>query len=142
MAAKAPGHEFVASGAGVEGWVELEGDTVTDLQARFELKNLAASDALGNRQLRKFLELDREPVAEATLTAPMALTGTGPIRFRIGRRQATTSVTLEGGPPSGRARFGLTFTGLGYKPPKFLFLKVADELAVTVDIRLVPVETA
>lgn len=130
--AHAPGHDFKASGFGVRGTVELDGEKVVRVEASFPLEQLDAGDLLANRELRKFLELDRRPEARATLSQDGRLT------FTIGAKKMEAAVTFSGTAPQGAAKFALTFTGLGYTPPKLLFLKVKDTLEIEVSTALQP----
>jgi hypothetical protein len=143
---RAPGHAFVADTFGVEGEIEVDDDLLRLLkvEARCPLDRLDAHDTLKNFELRRFLDLDRRPVAKAVLLgeAPLerigsSLSGRGRIRFELRDRSQSASIDLSGeveqSPAKARASFALTFTGLGYEPPKLLFLKVKDTIEVTVD---------
>lgn len=146
--ADAPGHRFRAEASGLEGEVAFDAETLTSLDARFPLEGLDAGDPLGNRELRKFLDLRSRPVARATLTEPIPLntdptgrlSAQGPIEISIGTRRMQTRMQAQGHPESGQAGFRLTFTGLGYKPPKLLFFKVKDQLEIEVEVVLQTVQ--
>jgi len=140
VTAMAPGHKFVAKGAGLSGTVELDGSTVTSIDVQFRLQTLKAPDPIGQRQLSKFLEFDRDPIAEAHLAEPATVPGAAELVFTIGSRRTQIRAELMGSPPSGSAKFPLTFTSLGYTPPKLLFLKVADSLTIDVSVRVEPAE--
>ena len=141
VVAKATGHKFVPKGSGVSGGFAVDGGSLSDLRVSFRLAKLDPGDPLGRRELKKFLDLKSDPIAEAKIDGPVALTespdgwlrGTGDVQVSIGQRRVTVPVQLEGRPPVARAKFTVTFTGLGYKPPKWLFLKVANELPVGVE---------
>jgi hypothetical protein len=138
VTAYAPGHRFVADGSGLEGLVEIGADRVLSAHLTFPLARLDAHDALRNHELRRFLELDRAPIAKGELASPASLSS-GRIAISIGPRRMETAAAFEGEPPSVTARFQLTFTGLGYQPPKLLFLKVKDAIDVEVTANLDPV---
>jgi hypothetical protein len=104
---------------------------VVAVSASFPLAALDAGDPVSNHELRKFLALDQKPTAKAE--------GGERVVFTIGARKMEAKVTYSGTPPRGSARFELTFTGLGYTPPKLLFLKVKDTLEVEVSSELIPV---
>jgi hypothetical protein len=144
VTAHAPGHDFVASGAGIDGEVELAADHVLSVSARFPLEKLDPGDVLKTRELKRFLSLEKKPIAEATLIAPVVLdlsgttpSGEGSIDFTIGRRRMRVRACLRGRPPLVHAAFALSFTGLSYDPPKLLFLRVKDDLDVSVQAELV-----
>jgi predicted pyridoxine 5'-phosphate oxidase superfamily flavin-nucleotide-binding protein len=142
VTAHAPGHAFRCTGTGVSGHVELDGDAVVGLEARFPLAELRAGDPLGNRELKKFLGLDRRPFATARLVrrAELRREGDGrlsgrlPLRFEIEGRGLEVEVEVEGRVPSGRVRFRVPMTGFGLTPPKLLFMKVQDVLDVEVEV--------
>jgi hypothetical protein len=144
VTAHAPGHLFSAQGSGVEGEVELGADRVLSVKARFPLEKLDAGDLLSNRELRKFLTLEKRPTAEATLVAPVILdpssaipSGDGSIDFTLEARRMRARIHLEGRPPLVSAAFSLSFTGLSFEPPKLLFLRVKDGLDVSIHGELV-----
>lgn len=142
--ARAPGHDFSCGADGIAGEVTVEGERIISAKADLPLERLKAGDPLGNRELRKFLELDRRPRAQGELAEPIALSmdgdrvsGRGRLRLVVEGPTATVPVRFEGTLPRIRASIDLTFTGLGYKPPKLLFLKVKDELSVELEIEVV-----
>lgn len=142
--ARAPGHDFTCGGDGIAGEATVEGERIVSAKAEFPLERLKAGDPLGNRELRKFLDLDRRPVAKGELAEPIALSiagdrvsGSGKLRLVVEGPTTTVPVRFEGTLPRVRASIDLTFTGLGYKPPKLLFLKVKDELSVELEIEVV-----
>jgi hypothetical protein len=146
---RAPGHSFSADTVGIEGELELD-DSATRLlrvDARCPLAALDAHDTLKNHELRRFLDLDRRPTATAELVGEVPLerigsrlVGRGQIRFELRGRSVNAAIDLSGeveqSPAKARASFTLTFTGLGYDPPKLLFLKVKDSIEVAVDAEL------
>lgn len=143
VSAYAPGHTFVASGAGITGVVELEDDRVVKMSARFALAALDANDRLKNWELKKFLDLDRGPVAEASLVEPFdihqsgdRLTGKARIELVVDHRRMRADLSVEGSYAQATGKFALTFTGLSYQPPKLLLLKVKDRLDIDVSVAL------
>lgn len=136
--AHAPGHDFHCAGDGVEGEVELDGSRIVALDARFPLAGLRATDALGNRELSKFLDLRSRPIATASLEAPVEIGRPGRVRLSIGHRSMIAGATFSGDAPNGAAQLDLTFTGLGYKPPKLLVFKVKDAIRVTIKADIQP----
>lgn len=140
--AQAPGHAFEVVGAGLSGGFTLDGEVLTAARLGLELGSLSAGDRLRDHELRRFLELDQSPRAEAVLLEPLTLgrgtgglRGRGRFRFVLGRRQAEAEVELSGEPGSARASFTLRFTALGFKPPRLLLLSVKDQLGVEVRLR-------
>ncbi len=136
--AHAPGHDFKASGTGVSGTIELLELRVQSLDATFPLAALDAGDPLGNRELKRFLDLGAGPVARAILSEE-----DGKLTFSIGSRSMTTAAVFHAPKASdaqGIAKFALTFSGLGYTAPKMLFLKVKDTLEIEVSTELQPVD--
>jgi hypothetical protein len=148
VTAHAPGHRFRVHGAGIEGEVTLSEARIERLSARFPLEALQAGDPLGNRELRRFLSLDQKPRAEAELIAPADLdaSASGPsrararVRFSLGRRTTESEVTLVtrrfSDRADGEAKLSLSFSGLGYAPPKLLFFKVKDALEIEINAAL------
>jgi hypothetical protein len=143
VTARAPGHSFVAEGLGIEGEIGLDGDRLVSIAARFPLASLKASDPIGQMQLARFLDLPSRPIAEASLLSPIdlsssngRLTGRGRIRLSIGPRRTEADLAVEGTRSLARGRLEITFTGLGYEPPRLLFLKVRDDLTVEVELSL------
>ena len=143
VTARAPGHSFRCGGAGVEGEVAIEAGKLVRATATFPLEKLEAGDPLGNRELKKFLHVDRKPKVKGELEAPISLSiegervsGEGKVRLSVDGRTATASIRFEGRLPHVRATIDLTFSALGYQPPKLLFLKVKDDLKVELDLRV------
>jgi hypothetical protein len=137
--ARAPGHDFTCAGDGLEGEVTVEGDRIVRATATFPLEHLDAGDALGNRELRKFLSFDRRPKVTGELRDPIPIrtsgdriAGEGRLALTIEGPTALVSVRFEGRLPRVSITLSPTFTGLGYQPPKLLFLKVKDELTVEI----------
>lgn len=141
--AQAPGHRFEVAGGGLAGRFRLEQDTLESATITLDLASLGAGDRLRDHELRRFLELDRNPRATAALLAPAALargagdylSGRARFRFEIGSRRAEAEVTLSGDTGRARAAFTLRFTELGWRPPRLLLLSVKDELSVEVELR-------
>jgi hypothetical protein len=143
VTARAPGHDFRCKGAGIEGEVAVEAGKIVRASATFALERLDAGDPLGNRELKKFLHLDRKPKVKGELEAPIALAtegerffGEGKVRLTVDGPTATAPIRFEGRLPNVRATIEVTFTALGYQPPKLLFLKVKDDLKVELDLRV------
>lgn len=162
--AHAPGHDFRAEGARLEGNLELAPDGALQGDLSFPLDALAAGDALGTHELRKFLGLESPSTPRDARIARGHLRGSFPrsgdrgeaaVELSIGARRATVSARLSralgtagaageaatataGAPPpvSGSARFELTFGALGFTPPKLLFLRVKETLELEVDVVL------
>ena len=134
IVARAPGHDFACEGPGVEGEVDLEDGRPTRIDARFGLAALRAGDLLGNRELKKFLDLDRRPVATASLASP------DQVRVDLDGHHTTVPLRVDGAPPSAVVRLQLAFSDFGYKPPKLLFMKVRDELAVQITVHVEPLD--
>lgn len=140
VTARAPGHAFTAKGSGIEGRAVLAPEGLVELEAHVALSRLAAPDPLGQHQLHKFLDFDRNPIARAQLLAPVllegeALRGRARMRFSIAERSAETEVVIEGTTTEAEGRFELRFTALGYTPPRLLLFRVKDDLAIVVTIR-------
>lgn len=141
VAVHAPGHRFRAEGTGLEGTFDLGPSHALTAAAAFALASLDAGDPLGNRELHRFLDLGRRPVARGEIRDPITLretpdgrlVGKGMLSFSIGDRTMTVPIELEGRGRAVRARFMLSFTGLGYEPPKLLFFRVKDLLEVEVE---------
>ncbi len=138
VTAHAPGHRFVAEGPGLEGIVELERDRIVSANVTFPLDRLDAHDALKNHELKKFLAFETKPVAEGEILSATGLSSAR-IAIAVGGARMETLATLSGEPPNVSARFQVTFTGLGYRPPKILFLKVKDAVDVEVSGLIEPV---
>jgi hypothetical protein len=143
VTAQAPGHSFRCKGAGLEGEVAVEGGRVVRASATFALERLEAGDPIGNHELKKFLGLDRKPKVKGELADPIALSidgervsGEGKVKLQIDGPTATAPIRFEGRLPQVRATIDVTFTALGYRPPKLLFLKVKDDLKVELDLRV------
>jgi hypothetical protein len=149
VVAHAPGHDFRCEGVGIEGLVELGEGALVRGHATFPLAALAASDALGDRELKKFLGIDSTkpasagPILRAELEpAPTSPGARGGIivattaRFTLGAKTATARVRIEGTPALARAELVLSFTSLGLTPPKLLFLRVKDTLDIEISSSL------
>ncbi|MCK6546542.1 hypothetical protein L6R52_11900 [Myxococcota bacterium] len=149
VVAHAPGHAFRCEGPGIEGLVELTEDRLVRGHATFPLAALAAGDPLGDRELKKFLGVDPSrpvsagPVLSAELEpAPITPGPSGGIvvattvRFTLGAKTTSTRVRIEGTTTSARAELVLSFTSLGFTPPKLLFLRVKDTLDIEISSSL------
>jgi hypothetical protein len=143
VTAQAPGHAFRCKGGGIEGEVAIEGERIVRATATFPLERLEAGDPLGNHELKKFLRLDRKPKVKGELAAPIDMkiegervSGEGTLRLQIEGPTATAPIRFEGTLSHVHATIDVTFTGLGYQPPKLLFLKVKDDLKVELDLRV------
>ena len=71
VVADAPGHKFKATGDGLEGTAKVEGGKVVEGEASFPLWHLDAGDMLSNREMKKFLELDRRPTVRGKIAAAL-----------------------------------------------------------------------
>lgn len=143
VTAKAPGHSFRCKGGGLEGEVAIDGERILSATATFPLERLEAGDPLGNHELKKFLGLDRKPKVKGELADPIALSkdgervsGEGKVKLQIDGPTATAPIRFEGRLPLVRATIDVSFSALGYRPPKLLFLKVKDDLKVELDLRV------
>jgi hypothetical protein len=143
VTARAPGHSFRCAGSGIEGEVSIEGGRIVSGSASFPLEKLEAGDPFGNHELKKFLRVDQKPEVKGELETPIALTisgdrvsGEGKVRLSVQGPTATVPIRFEGSLPRVKATIEVTFTGLGYQPPKLLFLKVKDDLKVELDLRV------
>jgi hypothetical protein len=138
VTAYAPGHRFVADGPGLEGIVELERDRIVSANVTFPLYRLDAHDALKNHELKKFLAFETQPIARGEILSATDLSSAR-IAIAVGGARMETLAAFRGEPPNVSARFQLSFTGLGYAPPKILFLKVKDGVDVELGGLIEPV---
>lgn len=139
VTAQAPGHRFTVEGFGIEGRATLEdGTRIIELSAGFPLARLKARDPIGHRELRRFLNLDRNPIARVELVSSFDLSSDDPtrLRFSIDARQTEVSAHFERQGVRVFARFPLRFSALGFTPPRLLFLSVRDELTVEIEAEL------
>ncbi len=137
LEADAPGHTFRAAGAGLEGEVEIRGGVVVRAEAKFLLSSLDAGDALGNRELKRFLQSDQHPLVRGVLVAPMTLAedppGNGQVELTFANgKKGTLDVRVQGPVEAPLLVFAASFTALGYKPPSLLLLKVKDPFRLQV----------
>jgi hypothetical protein len=146
VTARAPGHDLSLDASSIEGSFELDDaeSTLLSAVAKCRLARLDAHDALKNFEVRRFLSLDEDPVAEGALLGPISLSrdaggrlsGHGRLRFTLRGRTMETALSVLGTPPAVKATFELTFSGLGLAPPKLLFIKVKNELPVELDAQV------
>lgn len=144
VTAYAPGHRFSAEGVGITGTIDLETDRLLHAEATFPLAALDAGDRLGNHELRKFLGLEKGPLAQGEIKQAIALEttgagslfGEGRLVISIGERREETTIRIRGTRPRAVATFTLSFTGLGYAPPSLLFLKAKDTIDVEITVEI------
>lgn len=138
--ARAPGHDFTARGPAVRGEAQVAGGALQSLEVQVELAELKASDPLGNRELRKFLGLERRPTASASLRAPCPLSSAASAELEVAHngRRVTRAATARVSAQGFEATMQTAFSDFGYRPPRLLLFKVKDPLRVTVEARLQP----
>ncbi len=140
VVADAPGHKFRATGDGLEGTARVEGGRVVEAEASFPLWHLDAGDMLSNREMKKFLELSRRPSVRGKLAEPVAVDGPrgkGRVEVELqGRATKPIDVTFEISGSNVTIHLDASFSAFGHTPPKLLFIKVKDALALTLDCRI------
>lgn len=137
-------------------WDKLSGEVVADpdtlatagATARFtvDMTSFDAGDWLKNRKLRKDFELDAHPAATFELRAlrdvvreggTFTATAEGVIRWR-GREAVVTLAgrgKLDAMGLEATAKFELDIRHLGLAAPRFLMIKMEDEVAIEVTVR-------
>lgn len=140
VVADAPGHKFRATGDGLEGTARIEGGRVVEADASFPLWHLDAGDMLSNREMKKFLDLDRRPSVRGRLAGPVdvgGVRGKGRVEVELqGRPTKPIDVTFEVSGSNVTIHLDASFSAFGHKPPKLLFIKVKDGFALTLECRI------
>jgi polyisoprenoid-binding protein YceI len=134
----------------ITGDVEADPDTLATAGAaatfRVDMTSFDAGDWLRNRKLRKDFDLEGHPAATFELRAlrdvrrdgaAFTATADGVLRWR-GKEVALTLAgkgTLDGAGVEASATFELDIRDLGLSAPRFLMLKMEDEVAIEVTVR-------
>lgn len=134
----------------IRGELEADPDTLATAGAvatfRVDMTSFDAGDWLRNRKLRKDFELEAHPEATFELRAvrDVVRDGTtfraaadGVIKWR-GREVAVTvagSGTLDAGGVEASGTFELDIRKLGLSAPRFLMIKMEDEVSIAVTVR-------
>lgn len=132
----------------VTGEVEADADNIEAARATFavDMTSFDAGDWLKNRKLRKDFDMDAHPKASFELRAvkdvvrdgtKFTATAEGVLRWRgrevvlvLAGRGTLDPVTVEAS-----ASFELDITKIGLSAPRFLMIKMEDEVAVEVTVR-------
>jgi polyisoprenoid-binding protein YceI len=134
----------------ITGDVEADPDTLATAGAaatfRVDMTSFDAGDWLRNRKLRKDFDLEGHPAATFELRAlrdvrrdgaAFTATADGVLRWR-GKEVALTLAgkgTLDAAGVEAAATFELDIRDLGLSAPRFLMLKMEDEVAIEVTVR-------
>ncbi|HET6612341.1 MAG TPA: YceI family protein [Kofleriaceae bacterium] len=146
-------HDTVTTWARVAGEIRADPDRLADpggaaVTVAVDMTDLSAGDFLRNRKLKKDLDVAAHPEATFRLARVVEVTrdertgafearaeGTLAWRGREVTLEVTGTGTIDDRHVDAQAAFSLDVTTLGVKPPRFLMLKVAEVVAVTVEIR-------
>lgn len=134
----------------ITGDVEADPDTLATAGAaatfRVDMTSFDAGDWLKNRKLRKDFDLEGHPTATFELRTlrdvqrdgpTFTATAEGVLRWR-GREVALTLAgkgKLDGAGLEATATFDLDIRKLGLSAPRFLMIKMEDEVAIEVTVR-------
>jgi len=145
-------HDTTTTWSAVTGDVEADPETLATAgaTARFtvDMTRFDAGDWLKNRKLKKDFELEAHPTATFELTkvrdvvrqpgtAEFTATGEGVLRWR--GREVTLTIagkgTLDDRGLAASGTFELDIRKLGLSAPRFLMIKMEDEVMVEVTLR-------
>jgi polyisoprenoid-binding protein YceI len=137
----------------ISGDVDADADTLATAGAKatftVDMTSFDAGDFLKNRKLRKDFDMEGHPKATFELSAVRDVVRDGPtfkatadgvLRWR-GKEVLVTvqgSGKLDGVSVEASGTFELDIRKLGLSAPKFLMIKMADEVTVEVTVRGVP----
>lgn len=137
----------------ITGDVEADADTLATAGATasftVDMTSFDAGDFLKNRKLRKDFDMDAHPKATFTLRAVRDVVREGP-RFKAtaegvlkwrGKEVVVTvqgSGKLDGVSVEARGSFELDIRQLGLAAPRFLMIKMEDEVTIEVSVTGVP----
>jgi polyisoprenoid-binding protein YceI len=144
-------HPIDSETDGVEGWLELDVDgsglVITDgtLRAHLELpvERLRSGNPMEDRELRRRIDARRFPTITGDLSAMEAIGDDGRYRVRgdvtfkgVTRTREDEMTVAADGDGELRLRGTSVFDirDFGMEPPRIMFLKVAPDVTVTVDI--------
>ncbi len=142
ITAQAPGHSFVVKSQTAEVALTIAEGQLSRMEAQLGLNSLQAKDALGQRELKKYLKLEQNPVGKAVLMTPTGLEkGAAPrLNFWVEApgpgQKAEVPVKVVRAEDEIELSAQLLFSQLGYKPPRLLLFKVKDALSLQIKLRL------
>lgn len=141
-------HDTTTKWDKITGSVDASPDAIADARATFtvDMTSFDAGDWLKNRKLRGDFEMDKHPTATFELRAvrdvvrdgdTFTATAEGVLAWRGKQVPLTLAGTgkLDATTVEATAKFELDIKTLGLKAPRFLMIKMSDEVAVTVVIR-------
>ena len=141
-------HDTVTTWDSIAGEIDADPDALANAKATFsvDMTKFDAGDWLKNRKLRKDFDMDAHPRATFTLTkvegvvrdgAKFKATAEGTLAWR--GKDVVLSVTGEGtlddASVSATGSFVLDIRRLGLSAPRFLMIKMSDEVEVSVTVR-------
>ena len=143
-------HDTATTWSAVTGTVDADPATLATSGARasftVDMTTYDAGDFLRNRKLRKDFDLDEHPKASFELTRVKDVVESGGGRFKATAegvlrwrgKEVPLTIAGEGRLEAGRldatGSFDLDIRKLGLAAPRFLMIKMSDEVAVTVTL--------